>query len=212
MAHDVFARERAKRDVVEIREHALRVFQTGDPMGQVDLRDVAGHDHLRPEAEPREEHLHLLGRGVLRLVENDEAVVERAPAHERKRGDLDGPVVEKLVRALHIGHVVERIVERADVGIDLLGERARQKPQALARLDDRTRQDDAPDLLALERGDGHRHGKVGLPRSRRPDAEGDRRRADGVDVALLPRRLRPDRTTSIREQDVLAQRRRGILS
>ena len=28
---------------------------------QVDLRHVAGDHHLRPEAEPREEHLHLLG-------------------------------------------------------------------------------------------------------------------------------------------------------
>ena len=56
---------------------------------QVDLGDVAGDDHLRAEAEPGQEHLHLLGRRVLRLVEDDERVVERAAAHEGERRDLD---------------------------------------------------------------------------------------------------------------------------
>ena len=40
-------------------------------------------------AEARQEHAHLLARRVLRLVEDDEAVVERAAAHERERRDLD---------------------------------------------------------------------------------------------------------------------------
>ena len=48
-----------------------------------------GDDHLRAEPEPRQEHLHLLGRRVLRLVEDDERVVERPAAHERERRDLD---------------------------------------------------------------------------------------------------------------------------
>ena len=64
---------------------------------QVDLRDVAGDDHLRVEPEPGEDHLHLLGRGVLRLVEDDEAVVQRVVRDEEvvgdvqrvRRGDLD---------------------------------------------------------------------------------------------------------------------------
>ena len=60
------------------------------PAGQVDLGDVAGDHDLGAEAEPGQEHLHLLGRGVLRLVEDDERVVERAAAHVRQRRDLDG--------------------------------------------------------------------------------------------------------------------------
>ena len=59
------------------------------PAGQVDLGDVAGHDDLGAEAEPGQEHLHLLGRGVLRLVQDDERVVERPAAHVRQRRDLD---------------------------------------------------------------------------------------------------------------------------
>jgi hypothetical protein len=66
------------------------------PLGQVDLGDVAGDDHRRAEAEPGEEHLHLLRRGVLRLVEDDERVVEGAPTHVRERGDLDGAGGQQL--------------------------------------------------------------------------------------------------------------------
>src|SRR4026207_266215 len=44
---------------------------------------------LRAEARPLEEHLHLLGGRVLRLVEDDERVVQGAAAHERERRDLD---------------------------------------------------------------------------------------------------------------------------
>ena len=44
---------------------------------------------FEPKPKTGEEHLHLLGRGVLRLVQDDEAVVERASAHEGQRRDLD---------------------------------------------------------------------------------------------------------------------------
>ena len=62
--------------------------------GQVDLGDVAGHHGLGPEPDAGQEHLHLLGRGVLRLVEHDERVVERAAAHVGQRGDLDRAAVD----------------------------------------------------------------------------------------------------------------------
>ena len=58
---------------------------------QVDLRHVAGDDRLGVVAEPRQEHLHLLARRVLRFVEDHEGVVERAPAHEGERRHLDHP-------------------------------------------------------------------------------------------------------------------------
>ena len=69
------------------RAPALR--PRGLAAGQVHLGDVAGDHGLAVEAEPGEEHLHLLDGGVLRLVEDDEGVVEGAAAHERQRRDLD---------------------------------------------------------------------------------------------------------------------------
>ena len=64
---------------------------------EVDLGDVAGDDGLGVEADAREEHLHLFGRRVLRLVENDEGVVQSAPAHEGERGDFDGAVRDEAL-------------------------------------------------------------------------------------------------------------------
>ena len=105
--------------------------------GQVDLGDVAGDDHLRAEAEPGEEHLHLLRRGVLRLVEDDERVVERAAAHVGQRRDLDGAGRHQPRDRLRVDHVVQRVVERPQVGVDLVGQRAGQEAEPLARLDRR---------------------------------------------------------------------------
>ena len=82
---------------------------------QVDLRHVAGDDDLRAEAEPRQEHLHLLGRGVLRLVEDDEAVVQRAAAHERERRDLDRAALHVRVRRAR-GRACRRARRRAGAG------------------------------------------------------------------------------------------------
>ena len=103
------------------------------PVGQIDLRDVARDDRLRAEAEAREEHLHLLGRRVLRLVEDDERVVERAAAHEGDRRDLDRAALEQPLDALGIEHVVERVVERAQVRVHLLLQVARQEARASRR-------------------------------------------------------------------------------
>ena len=131
-----------------LRHDLHRLDEAGGLAGrQVDLRDVARHHRLGPEAEAREEHLHLLGRGVLRLVEDDERVVQRAPAHERERRDLDGAALEQPLDAIDFEHVVERVVERPQVRVHLLLQVAGQEPELLARFDGRPRQDDAAHLL-----------------------------------------------------------------
>ena len=53
-------------------------------------------------------------------------------------------------------HVVQRVVERAQVGIDLLAQVAGQEAQPLAGLDRGTRQDDAVDLAAHQHVDRRR--------------------------------------------------------
>src|SRR4051794_5145677 len=87
---DVLAAESDEVDVLDPGEDVANLDQTGGRASlQVDLGDVSGDDHLRPEPKSGQEHLHLLGAGVLRLVEDDEAVVQRAAAHEGQRRDLD---------------------------------------------------------------------------------------------------------------------------
>src|SRR4051794_12288512 len=140
---DVLEAEADERDVVDALEDVLHLDQPRRLVArQVDLRDVAGDDDLRAEAEPRQEHLHLLGRGVLRLVEDDEAVVERAAAHERERRHLDRAALHVGVRALRVEHVVERVEQGAQVRIALGHHVAGQEPEPLARLDRGPREDD----------------------------------------------------------------------
>ena len=179
---------------------------------QVDLGDVAGDDHLRAEAEPGQEHLHLLGRGVLRLVEDDERVVERAAAHERERRDLDHAALDVGVDALR------RRACRSSASNS--GRRygstfaimvAGQEAEPLARLDRRPREDDPVDLAPRQRGGRHRHREVGLAGAGRADPERDRVVADRVDVALLVDGLRRDARRAMRPDDVPEDRRGALV-
>ena len=138
---------------------------------QVDLARIARHHHLRPFADAGEEHLHLHAGGVLRLVEDDAGIRQRASAHEGKRGDFDDAGVEVTLDLGLRQHIVESIIEWAQVGIDLLAHVARQEAQALAGLDSRPRQDDAIDQPALQALGSKGDGKVGLAGAGRAEAE-----------------------------------------
>ena len=172
--------------------------------GKVDLSDIAGHDDLRAESQTRQEHLHLFGGGVLRLVENDEGVVERTTAHVREWSDLDDARLHQLGYRFVVHHVVQCIVQRAQVRVDLLVQRSGKKTEPLPCLHCRTRQDDASDLLGLQCLYGLGHREVRLAGTCRPDAEHDRVRIDRVHVPLLVQSLGPDRLAATR-QDVQAQ-------
>ena len=90
MADDVGGGEADLGDAGDAAEQADRLDQARRLAGrQVDLARIAGDDHLRVLAEAGEEHLHLHRRGVLRLVEDDDGVGQRAAAHEGERRHLD---------------------------------------------------------------------------------------------------------------------------
>src|SRR5579875_2564359 len=137
MADHVPAAQVDPGQTVDAGEDRLQPVQPRPPSGQVDLRVVAGHDHLGAEPDPSEEHLHLLRRGVLGLVEDDEAVVERTPPHIGERGHLHRARLEQPAGALGAEHVVQGVVERPQVRVDLGHEVAGQEAEALAGLDRR---------------------------------------------------------------------------
>src|SRR3546814_16202744 len=84
-------------------------------------------------AKAGQEHLHLRNRRVLRLVENDEGVGERAAAHERQGRDLDLTARDAAHDLLGGQAVVHGVIERAQIGIDLSLHVARQQPNLSAR-------------------------------------------------------------------------------
>ncbi len=65
----------------------------------------------------------------------------------------------------------KRVVQRAQVRIDLLREVAGQEAELLARFDRRTHQQNPADALLLERRHRARHREIGFAGARRTDAE-----------------------------------------
>src|SRR5215212_6900815 len=170
--------------------------------GQVDLRDVARDHHLGAEPEARQEHLHLLRGRVLRLIEYDERVVQSPASHERKRGDLDYTPLQVRLELRRVDHLVEGIVERPEVRVDLGHHVSRQEAESLPRLDCRPGEYDPGHLASVERLHRQRHGEVGLAGPRGPDPEDDLMLADGVRVSLLVAGLRGHPAATVREDHI----------
>jgi hypothetical protein len=187
-------------DAVDAGQHRLEPQKPAAPGSEVDLGHVPGDHRLRPEADPGEEHLHLLGGRVLGLVEDQEAVVERPAPHVGERRHLDGVAVEQALGALGPEHVVEGVVERSEIGVDLGQHVAGEEPQALARLDRRPGEDDPVDHPRLQRLHGEGDGQVRLAGAGRADPEGDDVAGDGVDVGPLATGLGTNRAAARRAQ------------
>ncbi|TSE25593.1 hypothetical protein Tsedi_01178 [Tepidimonas sediminis] len=186
VAHHVGAGQPRECNPRHAPQHALGVDQARQLRArQVDLADVAGDHGLGAEADARQEHLHLLRRGVLRLVQDHEGVVERAPAHEGQRRDLDLLALQRLLHRLEAHQVVQRIEQRAQVGVHLGRQIAGQKAQPLAGLHRRARQHQPLHGAALQRIDRARHRQIRLAGARGADAERDVVPGDGGQIARL---------------------------
>src|SRR5215212_402884 len=89
-ADDVVSPQAHEGDALHPSKRPPGVVQAAHAaLGEVDLRNVARDHHLGAEPEARQEHLHLLGGRILRLIEDDERVVQGPASHERKWGYLD---------------------------------------------------------------------------------------------------------------------------
>ncbi len=64
-------------------------------------------------------------------------------AHEGERCDFDDAGGDRTFDLVAGDHVIERVIERAEIRIDLFLHVARQEAKALAGFDGRTGQDDA---------------------------------------------------------------------
>ena len=182
-------------DTCNVAQNLPDFNQAGNPLGrEIHLSDIAGHDHFGMEAEPREKHFHLLRRGVLRLIENDERIVQGAAPHKPERRNFDIAPLDRTRGPFHIHHVEQGIVQRAEIRIHFCVHIPRQEPELLARLDRRSRENDAAHFLLHESADCHGHGQVGLTCAGWADADHDVVRLDGFDIGFLRRRFRRNET------------------
>ena len=139
--------------------------------GQVDLGYIASNEELGVLSHAGEKHLKLGLGGILRLVQDDVGIVERAAAHEGQRGDFTGFVLQIRQQLGHRHHVAERIVERLEVGVELVAEVAGQEAEVFTRLHRRTGEDDTLHLLVLQGTHRQGHRGIGLARPCRTDGK-----------------------------------------
>ncbi len=193
MAHHVFAMEEVKADLIDFRQHFDGMAQTGfGAAWQVNLRDVAGDHRLGVKADAGQEHLHLFDGGVLAFIKNDKGVIQRPSAHIGQRGHFDDVTLNQLLHFLKAEHLKQRVIQRAQIRVDLLAQIAGQEAELFACLDGRTGQQNTADLPALQRIDRRRHRQIGFTRTRRTHAESDVVIEDIGDVLRTVRRTRFD--------------------
>ncbi len=129
----------------------------------------------------------------MRFVENHERIVKRPAAHERQRRDFDGPALDHFASAVEVDHVMQRVIEWAQIRIDLFRQIAGQKTEFFAGFDRRPGENDAHVIILHQLGHGHRHGEIGLAGAGGTDAKDDVVAADGIDISFLRDAFRRDR-------------------
>ncbi len=128
-------------------------------------------------------------------------MIERTAAHECERCDLDHPVFHEKVEFIHGKHIVQRIVERAQVGIYLFFQVAGQKTEAFAGFYSRAGKHDFFHQFIFQCAHGQRYGGVGFTRTGRPEGKNDVVGVDHLDHPFLVAGFGLDRLPVATEQD-----------
>ena len=140
-------------------------------------------------AQPGQQHLELDVGAVLRLIDDHEGVVQGAAAHEPHWRDLDRSFGHQRPNPLHRQPVGQGVVERAQIGGELVFHLARQKTDRFPGLDGGAGQDDPGHPSGFQ--GLHRLGdrQIGLAGARRAQGQDEILGVDGVHQLLLARRL-----------------------
>lgn len=112
-----------------------------------------------------------MARGILRLVKDYDCIVQRAPAHEGKGGDLNCLRLHIFLQLLLWNHILQRIVERLQVRVYLVFHVAGKETEFLTRLHGRAGKDYLAAQLVFKRVHGKGYRDIGLARSRRTERE-----------------------------------------
>src|SRR5581483_11737588 len=190
VAHNVAFIEFDERDALHAFQNFHGLNQAASLIGQIDLSDVARNQRLGIKPKAGDEHLHLLGGGVLGLVKNNERIVESAAAHERDRRNLDDVLFQIPVHLLELEHVIQSVIQRPQVGIDLFLQRTRQEAQTLSRFNRRAGEYDAVHLFGRQSRNCHRDSKIRFARAGGTNAKDHVVAFDGVKVTALIEALR----------------------
>ena len=186
MAHDILGAETHHRHILQCAQDAHRPFQSGGGAGgQINLRQVAGDHHAPLFSHAGEEHFHLDGGAILRLVQNHRCIRQCAPAHEGQRRDFNLAGFHAAQQLLRRQAVVQGVIEGAQIGVDFVAHITGEEAQTLSRLHCRAREDDAPATPFQQIPHGHGNREIGFAGAGRADAENQRIVLHGGDITRL---------------------------
>ena len=121
----------------------------------------------------------------MRFVEQDRRLRQRPPAHEGERRDLDHAGLDAAFDHPPFHEIVKGVVNRAQIGIDLVAHVAGQETEPLAGLDRGARENQAFDDSLLEQRHRMADGEPGLAGSRRSLGEDEFVLAQRGEIAIL---------------------------
>ena len=84
------------------------------------MRGITGDDGSRSKAQASEEHLHLLAGRILRFIENNEGIVQRATAHERQWCHLNDIALNVFCDRFESQHLVKCVIQGSQIGVHFL--------------------------------------------------------------------------------------------
>ena len=129
---------------------------------KVYLCQVSGYYHFRVHTHTGEEHLYLLRSGVLCFVEYYNRVVQGASAHECQRRYLNDVVVHVLLKLCHWYHILQRVIERLKVWVNLVAHVTGQESELFTGFYSGATEDNFPYFAVLECLDGKCYGGICL--------------------------------------------------
>ena len=103
------------------------------------------------------------------------------------------PACKRALDNARIHQIIKRVIDRSQIGIDLLAHVARQETEPLAGFDGGPGQDDTVDFLAFEHLHRLRDGKPGLAGACGPGAKHQRMALERADIGVLRGRARTHR-------------------
>ena len=121
MADNILLRKIALCNAIHVLENMQRIHKAAaGTVRQIDLGHIAGHNHLGTYTHTGQKHLHLLRCGILRLIQDDKGIIQRAAAHICQRSNLNDLLFHQALIGLSAQHIEQAIVERAQIRVHLL--------------------------------------------------------------------------------------------
>ena len=153
----------------------------------------------------------MLWCGVLSFVQDDETVIQRSTTHERKWRYFNNLFLKISLCSFCANHVVQCVIERTQIRINLCGEVTRQETETLACFYSGARKDNSLDTFRVKCQHGHRDSKPALTCTSRTNAKGNDVVSNGFNIFALTRRFRANVFTATGAQNVFSQNQTWFL-